>query len=184
MIVYDFFFIFSAVVTRSYVVMLMIRELFELLWAILLFYVFYQLLRGYLQRIANGSNRFSAIHSFHWVVIVILSALSAAQWSVYIADQVYNVEGNDQFIWLLDVYIKLFSVRYILCWVISLELLVWIAFVAFKSGAHRFSVRVSGQYTFVPRLESKTFLQSIHPHRQEPYSSQLEACSCSLTTSQ
>lgn len=121
----------------------MIYDFLSLLSNCLVFFVFYNLIHGLLDRLTDAGKPYAVVAIIHWVILGIVSALSVAGWGLYVAYQVYDVNHTYSGSYSLSlVYEKVWAARTILYWVVSLEILAWTIFVFAKAGSHRFNSKV------------------------------------------
>jgi hypothetical protein len=125
-------------VKQSYVVMLMIQQIFWLLALFLMFFVFYRVIQAYLSRIANGGKTFLPVSILHSVFLGVLGILMVVNAAMYIALVVMEVNGKSQR-QLLGPYSQILEAVVIISWLMSLEILLWTIFIIAKS---RFSSKV------------------------------------------
>ncbi|KAJ5584982.1 uncharacterized protein N7459_004782 [Penicillium hispanicum] len=137
-VIYEIFFPAKATVTNYYVIVFMLNEFFFFLSSCLLFFVFYNLIHGYLDRLTDAGKPYATVATVHWVILALVSALSVANWGVYVALQVKEVTYDTTF-HFINAYTDLDSARTIIYWIVSLEILAWSVFVLGKAGSHRFA---------------------------------------------
>lgn len=125
-----------ATVQQSYIVLSMLNQIFYSLTAMLGFYIFWKMVQKLLERVAEKKPNkvFVPVTIVHWVLLAILSALSMAECSTYIAFIVKGINEGSGNLQLVFHYNKLSSGLSILCWVASFEILCWIIFAFVKSG--------------------------------------------------
>ncbi|KAJ5690672.1 hypothetical protein N7462_005064 [Penicillium macrosclerotiorum] len=140
-VIYEIFYLAEATITQYYVIDLMLNEFFFLLGSCLLFFVYYHLINGMLDRLTDSGKPYAAVAVIHWVVIGLVSLISLATWAMYVAYQVQYV-NNGYTGALRQSYPKLESARAIIYWLLSLEILAWVIFVTVKAGSHRFTSRL------------------------------------------
>lgn len=148
----------------------MLNQAFYLIALMLGFYIFWKLIQKLLERLAEDkpSKAFAPVAIVHWILLGILSALSAAECALYIAFVVKGVNGSDGYMKLAFEYNKVSSALSILCWVASLEALGWIIFVFVAAAPDR---RV---LLLPPRLINTTLIRNrpdSSPYQLAPSSS-------------
>lgn len=131
--------IFKANVQQSYVVVSMLNQIFYLIALMLGFYIFWKLIQKLLERLAEDkpSKAFAPVAVAHWVLLGILSALSAAECALYIAFVVKGVNVGERYMKLAYEYNKVSAALSIFCWLASLEAFCWIIFVFVNSAPDR-----------------------------------------------
>lgn len=131
--------IFKANVQQSYVIVSMLNQIFYLIAVMLGFYIFWKLIQKLLERLAEDkpSKAFAPVAIAHWVLLGILSALSAAECALYIAFVVKGINVGERYMKLAYEYNKVSAALSILCWLASLEAFCWIIFVFVSSAPDR-----------------------------------------------
>ena len=130
----------EATVTNYYVIVLILNVFFGLLRDCLLLFVFYNLVRAFLDRLTDVGKPYAAVTIIHWVILGLLSALSITSWAMYVAYEVKFVQSETD-LEFIHTYVQLESARAIIFWIASLEVLVWAIFVTSK--AYRFISKVN-----------------------------------------
>lgn len=141
-VIWEIFFPAEATVTNYYVIVFMLNEFFFFASSCLLFFVFYNLIHGYLDRLTDAGKPYAAVTTVHWVILALVSALSIADWGMYVAFQVQSVTYETTF-HFINAYNKLDSARTIIYWIVSLEILACSVFVLAKTGSRRFASKVN-----------------------------------------
>ncbi|OJJ47019.1 hypothetical protein ASPZODRAFT_15705 [Penicilliopsis zonata CBS 506.65] len=146
-IIYEFltalfllFTIIGVTVKQSFVIMFMIGHVFYATGLVLLFYIFYELIQRYLERIAAGGKTFVPVAIVHWTIVSLLGILSVVECVAYIVRLVESIDSKSYSL-LARNWTKLYGTQNVICWLMALEILIWVCFVTAKSGAHRFSAR-------------------------------------------
>jgi len=123
--------IFKATVQQSYVIVSMLNQIFYLIAVMLGFYIFWTLIQKLLERLAEDkpSKAFAPVAIAHWILLGILSVLSAAECALYIAFVVKGINVGEAYMKLAFEYNKVSAVLSILCWIASMEVFGWIIFV-------------------------------------------------------
>ncbi|KAF7178495.1 hypothetical protein CNMCM7691_007194 [Aspergillus felis] len=171
---YMFFYICEVTVKQSYVVMLMLQTIFWLLALFLMFYVLYQVIQAYLNRIGNGGKTFLPVSIVHWVLLGVLGILMVVNAAMYIALLVMEVNGNSQ--WqIIGHYNRIAEARIIVSWLMSLEVLVWTIFIIaksrFSSKTGSVTLALAGFFLFVLCLEDLivTIMYNFEGKKTPPY---------------
>lgn len=123
---------------------MMLYDFFGILSSCLVFYVFYNLIHGLLDRLTDAGRPYAWVSTVHWILLGLVSALSIVAWALFVAFEVLQVsDGYNVSYKVTNAYIKVDSARSIVYWVLSLEILAWAIFVIAKAGSHRFNSKVS-----------------------------------------
>lgn len=135
--------------TEYFRIDLILYDFFDLFSSCLVFFVFYNLIHGLLDRLTDAGKPYAVVSAVHWVVLGVVSMLSIAAWGLYIAFEVLEVtKGYTSSNNVIMADIKVGSVQAIVYWLISLEILAWPLFVVTKAGFYRFTSKVSLNYCF------------------------------------
>ncbi|KAJ5770227.1 uncharacterized protein N7511_002278 [Penicillium nucicola] len=138
-IIYEALFIADAYVTEYYRIILMLGTFFNLLATLLLLYVFWSLVHRLLGRLTDSGKPYAAVTIIHWILLGILSAVSIADWGMYVAYEVGQVTYIS--FELIYAWIDLDAALMIIFWVLTIEIMAWTIFVTVKAGTHRFLSR-------------------------------------------
>ncbi|BCR90388.1 uncharacterized protein ACHE_60274A [Aspergillus chevalieri] len=131
--------IFKATVQQSYVVVSMLNQIFYLIAVMLGFYIFWKLIQKLLERLAEEkpSKAFALVAITHWILLGMLSALSAAECALYIAFITKGINVGEGYMKLAYEYNKVSAALSILCWIASMEVLGWIIFIFVSAAPDR-----------------------------------------------
>jgi len=131
--------IFKATVQQSYVVVSMLNQIFYLIAVMLGFYIFWKLIQKLLERLAEEkpSKAFALVAITHWILLGMLSALSAAECALYIAFIAKGINVGEGYMKLAYEYNKVSAALSILCWIASMEVLGWIIFIFVSAAPDR-----------------------------------------------
>lgn len=172
--------IFKANVQQSYVIVSMLNQIFYLIAVMLGFYVFWKLIQKLLERLAEDkpSKAFAPVAIAHWVLLGVLSVLSAVECALYIAFVVKGINVGERYMKLAYEYNKVSAALSIFCWIASLEAFCWIIFV-FVSAAPDRRVRL---YT-IQSLINKMLKEKKKKNRPDSFPCPWEASSFFSSTS-
>ena len=120
----------------------MLATFFNLLATLLVFYIFWSLIHRLLGRLTDSGKPYAAVTIIHWILLGILSAVSLADWAMYVAWEVREVTTVVSIEFTLA-WLDLDSALTIVFWLLSMEIMAWTIFVTVKAGTHRFLSRVS-----------------------------------------
>lgn len=139
-IAYEALFIADAYVTEYYRIILMLVTFFNLLATLLIFYIFWSLIHRLLARLTDSGKPYAAVTIIHWILLGILTAVSIANWGMYVAYEVGQVTYIRMDLALA--WADLDNAQTIIFWLLSMEIVAWTIFVTVKAGTHRFLSRV------------------------------------------
>ncbi|KAJ5918592.1 hypothetical protein N7466_010584 [Penicillium verhagenii] len=144
-VIWEILILSDATVKNYYVIIFMLQDLFGVISTCLLFLAFYQIIHKLLNRLTDTGSPYTAVRIVHWVALGLVSALSIAEWAVYVAVNVYSVEivslsyrFYDRFARNYD---RLYSARVIVYFIMACEIFMWTIFVTVKAGTQRFVSR-------------------------------------------
>lgn len=141
-IIYGALYIAEAYVTEYYRIVLMLMTFFNLLATVLVLYVFWSLIHRLLGRLTDSGKPYAAVTIIHWILLGIISAVSLADWAMYVAWEIREVTMVAR-MELTLAWVDLDSALTIIVWLLSMEIMAWTIFVTVKAGTHRFLSRVS-----------------------------------------
>lgn len=142
-VINEVFFLANATLTEYYRIDPILSDFFGILNSCIMFFVFYNLIHGLLDRLTDAGKPYAVVSSIHWVILGLVSALSLAAWGLFVAYEVLDV--NDAYngpVGVTKAYVKVDGARCIVYWIVSLEILAWAIFVIVKAGYHRFNSKV------------------------------------------
>ncbi|KAJ5953329.1 hypothetical protein N7454_000225 [Penicillium verhagenii] len=145
-IIYEILLLSDEYVKYYYLIIFMLQDLFGVIFTCVLFLAFYQIIHKLLNRLTDNGNPHAAVRIVHWVALGIVSALSLAEFAVYVAVNVYSVEIDSLSYRFYNKfstsYMKLYSARTIIYFIMAFEIFIWTVFVAVKAGTQRFVSRM------------------------------------------
>ncbi|KAJ5256956.1 hypothetical protein N7478_013060 [Penicillium angulare] len=124
-------------VKQSYVIAYILNYVFGLASYSLLFAVFYMIIHRSLDRLTDSGKPDTAVKVVHWVIVGIVTAVSIADFGLYTAVTVKQVE-SDLTYELVKSQRNLYAARCIIYFIVSFEILAWSIFVAVKARTSQF----------------------------------------------
>ncbi|KAJ5083503.1 hypothetical protein N7456_012930 [Penicillium angulare] len=136
-VVPDIIYLAAVWVKQSYVIAYILNYIFALASYSLLFGVFYMIIHRSLDRLTDSDKPYLAVNVVHWVIVGIVAAVSIADFGLYAALTVKEVE-SDLTYKLLKTQNRLYVARCIIYFIVSFEVLAWSIFVAVKARTRQF----------------------------------------------
>jgi hypothetical protein len=160
LVIYEILMIAETEVTYYYVIIMMLWDLFSVVAIPITLHVFWSFIHKFLARLSDSGRPSSAVTITHWIFFSITFVLGLAEFALCVVYYVYmvNPAAGDMFT-IGNSRAQLRAALEIIYWVMSMEILAWLAFVFVKSG--RFLSRVSLPQTN-PSSQNPTNLVSRH----------------------
>lgn len=136
----------------------MLAELFRSFAYCSTFFIFYQSIHWFLERIHKDSKILPFVKIGRWVIYALTCSFTAASWAYFVFYNVFTVESTEveKFAHYNRVWIKLLATRRIIWWLVSLEILAWLSYSGFKVYKTEFrAARVSFTLFFLFNFQSK-----------------------------
>ncbi|KAJ5714763.1 uncharacterized protein N7483_011944 [Penicillium malachiteum] len=140
-VVVDILYLANATVKETYHIAYILSYLFSVVGYCLVFMVFYTIIHKLLDRLTDSGRPYAVLSAFHWVVLAVVTVVSLADFGVYTALIVKEVEETYT-VKLLKDSNKIYTARTIVYFIVSLEIFAWGIYVALKAGAHRFTSKM------------------------------------------
>ncbi|KAJ5718344.1 hypothetical protein N7488_003990 [Penicillium malachiteum] len=140
-VIIDILYLANATVKEYFNIAYILAYLFSLVAYCLVFMVFYSIIHKLLDRLTDSGRPYAILSAFHWGVLAVVTVVSLADFGVYTALIVKEVEENYTVKLLRDSN-KLYAARTIIYFIVALEILSWGIYVALKAGAHRFTSKM------------------------------------------
>lgn len=141
-VIVDILYLAVVVVKQSWIITYILSYIFGIVSYCLLFAVFYMIIHKFLDRLTDSGKPYAAVTAIHWVIVGLVTAISIADFGLYTALTVKEVE-SDLTLEIVKNQPKVFVARCIIYFIVSLEIFAWTIFIAVKAGTHRFVSRVS-----------------------------------------
>ncbi|KAJ6024195.1 hypothetical protein N7540_004992 [Penicillium herquei] len=140
-VIIDIFYLANATVKETYHIAYILSYLFSMVGYWLVFMVFYIIIHKLLDRLTDSGRPYAILNAFHWVVLAIVAVISLADFGIYTALTVKEVEETTT-VKLIKDSNKIYTARTIIYFIVSLEIFAWGIYVALKAGAHRFTSKM------------------------------------------
>ncbi|KAJ5120701.1 uncharacterized protein N7515_010089 [Penicillium bovifimosum] len=134
-VIYEGLVVAETLVTYYYLIISMLWELFVVVAIAITFHIFWSFIHRFLARLSDSGRPSSAVAAVHWIFFSIIFVVGLAEFALTVVTYVYMVNpGAGDIYSMANAGARLGAALKIIYWLMSMEILAWLAFIFVKSG--------------------------------------------------